>query len=381
MVLLRYLFIFLVLIDHFCVILSFCRSDMFSSCFSRRFSDRLPKSLLSRKNESPFKSKNPLSGRLLSSDTNNFPQQLLPFEVSNWSGRATDLSNLILYEDRELIVIYKPPQVLSQEDLASRGKNSDDLVMLKLLRDYRIQSKDSIKTSKTKRDWKQQQPSDAYFIGLVHRIDRPSSGVMVYAKSPFALKELNAYFGEASSTKAKLDATQAVRKSYICMLNGLLEGEGHFEDYLLKTNTSNTRVISTNHPTFSANQLVTANLKYKALFTQDISKMAISKQPALKLESKPQTLVKVDLLTGRKHQIRVQFSHRGYPIVGDVKYNAPQKFASQDIALHSYQLQFPHPISRKVMRFSCGPPRIWYQRFGPDVMLHTYRDAVDCSSG
>jgi 23S rRNA-/tRNA-specific pseudouridylate synthase len=80
------------------------------------------------------------------------------------------------------------------------------------------------------------------------------------------------------------------------------------------------------------------------------------------------TLVKIDLETGRKHQIRAQMAHIGHPIVGDVKYGAPQQFHQKDIALHAYSLSFPHPITNKAVTVSTMPPDVWRQRFGSEVM-------------
>ena len=79
-------------------------------------------------------------------------------------------------------------------------------------------------------------------------------------------------------------------------------------------------------------------------------------------------LVKVKLETGRKHQIRAQMAHIGHPIVGDVKYGAPQRFQLKDIALHAFRLGFVHPTTKAPLTFSAGVPSSWASRFGQDVV-------------
>jgi 23S rRNA-/tRNA-specific pseudouridylate synthase len=115
--------------------------------------------------------------------------------------------------------------------------------------------------------------------------------------------------------------------------------------------------------------LVEARLRYKPLLS--IEGGSGDKQTA-------QTLLRVELLSGRKHQIRAQLSHIGHPIVGDVKYGAPQAFKQRDIALHAYSLSIPYPVVSPVATdregsvhtrtFTVPPPAIWSKRFGNDTM-------------
>jgi hypothetical protein len=81
-----------------------------------------------------------------------------------------------------------------------------------------------------------------------------------------------------------------------------------------------------------------------------------------------QTICRVELETGRKHQIRAQLAHIGHPIVGDVKYGAPQSFKQRDISLHACMLTITHPTTRKEMTFTAPPPALWSKRFGEDSL-------------
>ncbi len=208
----------------------------------------------------------------------------------------------VLYEDNHLIVAIKPAGVLSQSD----GSNAPD--MLTILKAY-------IKD-------KYQKPGEVY-LGLVHRLDRPVSGVMVFART-----------SKAASRLSEQIRTRRVEKIYRCVVNGVLEGEGRLENFISKDEASNTVTVSdTEKPGFKASYL-----DYRALASKD-----------------GMTLAEVKLGTGRSHQIRAQMAHAGHPLIGDQKYGKKDN-RTKDIALEAYKLSFEHPVKREFITFEAPVP-------------------------
>ena len=208
----------------------------------------------------------------------------------------------VLYEDNHLIVAIKPAGVLSQSD----GSNAPD--MLTILKAY-------IKE-------KYQKPGEVY-LGLVHRLDRPVSGVMVFART-----------SKAASRLSEQIRTRRVEKIYRCVVNGVLEGEGRLENFISKDEASNSVTVSdVEKPEFKASYL-----DYRALASKD-----------------GMTLVEVKLGTGRSHQIRAQMAHAGHPLIGDQKYGKKDE-RTKDIALEAYKLSFEHPVKREFITFEAPVP-------------------------
>lgn len=212
----------------------------------------------------------------------------------------------ILYEDNHVIVCVKPAGVLSQGD----GSDSPD--MLTILKRYIKQ--------------KYKKPGEV-FLGLVHRLDRPVSGVMVFARTSKAASRLSEQIRSGKTVKC-----------YRCIVNGVVEGEGKLENYILKDSKTNT-VSVTDEPVKDAKFAV---LEYKAVRSEG-----------------NMTLVNIKLGTGRSHQIRAQLAHFGHPIAGDRRYGKPDG-TGYDIALQSYRFEFDHPTRKDRMNFeipvpSCAP--------------------------
>lgn len=204
----------------------------------------------------------------------------------------------IIYEDNHLLVVEKPINMPVQAD------DSHDLDLLTLL-----------KADLKKRYHK---PGNVY-LGLVHRLDRPVGGVMVFAKT-----------SKAASRLSEQVRTHQFKKEYYAIVLGKIEEKGHLEDYLLKNEKKN---IVTVHPQGKYAILDFTRLQY----TKDMS------------------LVKIQLKTGRSHQIRVQFSHHGYPLFGDQKYSQKAK-PGQQIALFSHAITFQHPTTKETLHFSLSLP-------------------------
>ena len=219
-------------------------------------------------------------------------------------GKVTTLPSgvEVLYEDNHIIVAIKPAGVLSQGD----GSNAPD--MLTILKAY-------IKE-------KYQKPGEVY-LGLVHRLDRPVLGVMVFART-----------SKAASRLSEQIRTRKVEKLYRCVVSGILEGEGRLENYISKDDDRNIVTVSdTEKPGFKASYL-----DYKALASKD-----------------GMTLVEVKLGTGRSHQIRAQMAHSGFPLIGDQKYGKKDE-RTKDIALEAYKLSFEHPVKREFITFEAPVP-------------------------
>lgn len=205
----------------------------------------------------------------------------------------------ILFEDNHILVVEKPVNILVQKD------NTNDTDLLSILKQYLKE--------------KYQKPGNVY-LGLVHRLDRVVGGVMVFAKT-----------SKAAQRVSKQVQNRDMHKVYYAVLCGTLKQNGRLENYLLKDEKTNTSFVD--------NRGKLAILNYEVLDTKE-----------------DKTLVKIDLETGRHHQIRVQFSYLGYPLYGDARYNKNYKKGEQ-IALFAKELSFYHPITKELLTFSLDLPR------------------------
>lgn len=204
----------------------------------------------------------------------------------------------VLYEDNHVLVVEKPINVPTQED------DSKDKDLLTILKEY-------IKEKYNK-------PGNVY-LGLVHRLDRPVGGVMVFAKTSKAASRL--------SDQIRLNKFNKVYNA-VCL--GNVNNEGRLEDKLLKDTRRNVVKVDPN-----GKQSI---LNYKKLKQKDNL-----------------TLVEIKLETGRPHQIRVQMSHNNNPLYGDQKYNKNSK-VGQQLALFAKKLEFYHPTTKELMSFELELP-------------------------
>ena len=206
----------------------------------------------------------------------------------------------VLYEDNHVIVVIKKKNVLSQAD------NTHDIDMLTIIKKYLKE--------------KYNKPGNVY-LGLVHRLDRPVSGIMVFAKT-----------SKAASRLSDQVRKKEIKKTYMAVVKGIIKkNEDTFVDYLLKLDNGNTIVT-----------------------TKEKGKESVLTYKVLKRNyEKNETLVSIDLKTGRHHQIRVQFASRGYPLCGDQRYGKSDK---TQIALCAYKLEFIHPTTKQLMKFEIEKP-------------------------
>jgi 23S rRNA pseudouridine1911/1915/1917 synthase len=219
-------------------------------------------------------------------------------------GREMIMNLTILYEDNHLLFVNKPVNMPVQEDA------SGDLDLLNLV-------KADIKE-------RYQKPGNVY-VGLVHRLDRPVGGVMVFAKTSKAASRL-------SNTIRKHE----MEKKYLAIVRGNPDkSAARLEDYLVKNKKKNI-VYTSNKENKQAK---------KALLDFEV------------LESKKGlTLLSILLHTGRPHQIRVQLASRGLPLYGDQKYGEKVNKPGEQIALWSSELAFQHPTKKEEIRITSKPP-------------------------
>lgn len=199
----------------------------------------------------------------------------------------------ILYEDNHVIVVYKPSGILSQKDY------TQDLDMLTLVKEY-------IKIKYNK-------PGDVY-LGLVHRLDRMTSGIMVFARTSKAASRLS------SNIKEHL-----FEKSYLAVLSGVIDS---FVDKRVTCKLEK-------------------NEKLNKSFVSKSGKESILDIHVLS-SKKNTTLVEIALQTGRHHQIRAMMAHFYFPLMGDLKYGAKEG----KLALQAFKLAFNHPITKEKMTFT-----------------------------
>ena len=210
----------------------------------------------------------------------------------------------VIYEDNHLLVVEKPVNVLSQ------GDDTNDKDMVNLLKDY-------IKVKYNK-------PGNV-FIGLVHRLDRPVGGIMVFAKT-----------SKAASRLSEQVRNKSFKKTYRAVLNGNMRKDSDtLKDYLYKNKKTNmVSVVNKNHK-----DAKDAELSYETI-----------------AKNEKFSMVQVDLKTGRPHQIRVQFSSRKHPLFGDQRYGQDINKTGDQIALWSYKIEITHPTTKEKMEFICEPP-------------------------
>lgn len=212
----------------------------------------------------------------------------------------------VIYEDNHIIVVEKKPNIPSQ------GDKTNDIDMLTIVKQY-------IKEKCNK-------PGEVY-LGLIHRLDRPVGGVMVFAKT-----------SKAAARLSEQVRNKIFKKKYLTIVDGKMEKEkDSLEDYLLKNEKNNLSKV-VNEKTKNAKQ---AKLDYEVLTYNDEINLSV---------------LKIDLHTGRHHQIRVQLSSRGHSIYGDQKYGIRGR--GKQIALWAYSLTILHPISKEEMTFISIPEKI-----------------------
>jgi 23S rRNA pseudouridine1911/1915/1917 synthase len=279
-------------------------------------------------------------------------------DMGNGKSNSNDIK--IIFEDNHLLVVEKPPNMLTQ------GDQTGDEDLLTALKEYIRQKYDK--------------PGNVY-LGLVHRLDRPAGGVMVFAKT-----------SKAASRLSDQMRTGAFGKTYLAVVHGVPDKlSGTLVNYLVKdeaantvkvvdipysegssrashNNEGNSRVQSNNggnsrvHHNIEGNALTHPNNEGSSgMHTANVS--ADAKKAVLDYEAKSTaeglTLVQIRLRTGRPHQIRVQFAAIGHPLYGDQKYGASLNRPGAQLALWSAGIAFIHPTLKEPVSFSSDPPQVY----------------------
>ena len=214
----------------------------------------------------------------------------------------------IIFIDNHLIAVTKPAGLLTQPD-----RNTDESLI--------DQTRQWLKEKYNK-------PNNI-FLGLVHRLDRNVSGVVLFARTSKAASRLSKQFREGTP-----------KKHYRAIVLGKLKEEHTtLVHYLRKEKSLRATVFPRETPTAKRSEL-----SYEVI-------------NALKSKS----LLEVSLSTGRFHQIRAQMAFIGHPIIGDVKYGAPEPLPNQEIALYAHKLVFSHPVSNEEITLTAPEPKTWEQ--------------------
>jgi 23S rRNA pseudouridine1911/1915/1917 synthase len=214
------------------------------------------------------------------------------------------MKNEVLFEDNHIIIVNKLPGDLVQADI------SKDTSLREIVQDY-------LKVKYNK-------PGNV-FAGLVHRIDRPVSGVVIFARTSKALARLNDIFKQ-----------REVKKIYWAVVDKMPpEPVGHLLHYLRKNERQNKSYV-VNEDSKGARQ---AELKYRLLGASD-----------------RYFLLEVELLTGRHHQVRAQLAAIGCRIKGDLKYGYPRSNSNASIHLHARKVEFIHPVKKEKISIVASPP-------------------------
>lgn len=205
----------------------------------------------------------------------------------------------VLHEDDQILVIHKPSGLLAQPD----HSGAPDVLTRA----------------------KEREGGADPFVGLVHRLDRPTSGIMVLARTSEAARVLSRQFRERTA-----------QKEYLAVVEGTLRGAGTWRDYIAKPGRRPT-VVGPDHPEGKP-----AALDWQALRRAD-----------------GRTLLRIQLRTGRPHQVRLQAAERGRPVAGDTRYGATSAGPESGIALHHAILRIEHPSGARMETYVAPPPAGW----------------------
>ncbi len=209
----------------------------------------------------------------------------------------------VIYEDNHIIVVEKPAGIPTQADI------SGDIDMYTLVKEY-IRKKYN-------------KPGNV-FVGIVHRLDRPVGGIMVFART-----------SKGASRLSEEVRNRSFKKTYLAIVSGLFkEKSGTLQNYLLKDESKNKSFV-VSKGTRGAKE---ALLDYEVISENKVNNTS---------------LVMVNLHTGRHHQIRLQFANIGHPLLGDSKYGKDS--GKSNIRLWAYKLRFKHPTRDEIMEFKLEP--------------------------
>lgn len=216
----------------------------------------------------------------------------------------------VLYEDNHFLIVNKPAGVLVQKDKAGSEDNLEEMAKAYLKQKYNKEGN--------------------VYLGIPHRIDRPTSGVIIFCKTSKALERINEMFQR-----------REISKTYWAIVKGCPERQHANLVHYLKRNEKQNKTYVYENETTGAQR---AELNYSVLST-----------------SNNYALLEVDIITGRHHQIRAQLSHIGFPIKGDLKYGFDRSNRDGSISLHAREVSFIHPVTKEkiVAKASVKNDTLW----------------------
>lgn len=233
-----------------------------------------------------------------------------PFFYSLYHNTMTLFSMQVIYEDNHIIAVNKTGSEIVQ------GDKTGDTPLSEIVKAY-------IKDKYVK-------PGEV-FLGVTHRLDRPTTGVVLFARTSKALTRLNDMF-----------RLHQIKKTYWAIVkNAPVHHQGTLQHYLYRNEQQN-KSYAYDTERSGAKKAV---LHYRTIARSD-----------------SYTLLEVELETGRHHQIRCQLAHMGCPIKGDLKYGFPRSNPDGGICLHARSVEFVHPVSQELVRIVAGPPdteKLW----------------------
>ena len=227
----------------------------------------------------------------------------------------------VLYEDNHIIAVNKTCNEIVQ------GDKTGDTPLSEIVKAY-------IKDKYNK-------PGEV-FLGVTHRLDRPTSGVVLFARTSKALTRLNEMFKEKSKVESQ-KTKDYIKKTYWAIVQGApKQAEARLENWLIRNEAQNKSYI-TKPNTNNAKQAI---LEYKTL-----------------VRGENYTLLEINLETGRHHQIRCQLAAIGCPVKGDLKYGAKRSNPDGGICLHARKIEFIHPVSKENICITAPVPNdsLWQQ--------------------
>jgi 23S rRNA pseudouridine1911/1915/1917 synthase len=216
----------------------------------------------------------------------------------------------VLYEDNHFLIVNKPAGVLVQKDKSGSEDNLEEMAKAYLKHKYNKEGN--------------------VYLGIPHRIDRPTSGVIIFCKTSKALERINEMFQR-----------REISKTYWAIVKGCPERQHANLVHYLKRNEKQNKTYAYEKETTGAQR---AELNYSVLST-----------------SNNYSLLEVDIITGRHHQIRAQLSHIGFPIKGDLKYGFDRSNKDGSISLHAREVSFIHPVTKEktVVKASVKNDTLW----------------------
>jgi 23S rRNA pseudouridine1911/1915/1917 synthase len=220
-------------------------------------------------------------------------------------GNSISIEDQILYQDNHLIILNKFPSQIVQ------GDKTGDEPISEILKEY------------IKVKWNK--PGEV-FLGVVHRLDRPVSGAVMFARTSKALSRLN-----------EMLKSHEIKKIYWAVVkNQPQEKSGRLIHYIYRDEKQNKSfIVSENRKDAKKAELIYQVIK----------------------SSENYHLLEVELLTGRHHQIRAQLAHIGCPVKGDLKYGFPRSNPDASIHLHSRRIEFLHPVKKEILKIEADPPK------------------------